>query len=115
VPIAGTALHAGTTITLIGLELYADGFLADFVVFPRGRMREPRLLIHCRDDRGQRHRARLWRCSTGGEAGHRWALTYALTPAPHINARALRLVVAKLHSRDRTAFQVGPWSFSTAL
>ena len=119
-PVVQTRMYGGTTITLIGLEFYADGFLADFRVLPRGgRLRDPRLLVRCRDDRGGRYRA--WReRSNGGGAGDgagdgRWLIAYGFAPAPGPSARELRLEVAKVRSRDATTMLPGSWTFTVGL
>ena len=116
VPVAKTELYAGTAITLVGIELYADGFLVDFRVAPvDGGLREPRLVITCHNDRGRRYRA--WRHGSSGNAGgsHRWLLSYSFAPALHPGARELRVEVMKLRSPDGERRQFGPWLFTVPL
>ena len=116
-PVAQTRLYAGTTITLIALEVYADGFLADFrLLLGSSRLANPQLLVRCRDDRGGHYQAWKKRRRGGRAPRHeRWSLTYRFAPALDPRARELQVTVMEVWSWGRKASRPGPWAFTVAL
>jgi hypothetical protein len=115
VPVVQTETYAGTTITLIGLELRAGRFLASFRIQPGAEIADPRLVFRCRDDRGRRYHAAFDRASADPRRRGPWWLTYRLTPVPDGRVERLWLTVEKVRCRRSGSFRAGSWSFTAAL
>ena len=125
-PVGTSQVHAGWTLTLIAVELWDNGFVANFRLHRAGCKGElnPTLALAARDDCGCRYRARLGASSGGGDAdSYQWHLSYIFAPALDPAARELR-VDAALHLMDDEApprpavearTEPGPWSFTVGL
>ncbi|MDE3097123.1 MAG: hypothetical protein KGK07_14135 [Chloroflexota bacterium] len=92
-------------VTLLSLELYADGAVAQFLIaWPRSRdatpaVPMPRLALKLGDDRGTDYASRSYGGSGGGGrpgGTFQWRTAYAFTPAIPAGASALTLTVERL-------------------
>jgi hypothetical protein len=117
--------QAGTTVGLLSLELYDDGFMGVFRLLPKnGRVVPPVLSLEVRDDRGGHYFGHMGGGSGGPGEHHQWRLAYIFTPAVDPAARELRIEVSELryqhYDKERGAMVEdealrGPWVFTVPL
>ncbi|MDP9372661.1 MAG: hypothetical protein M3Q65_09460, partial [Chloroflexota bacterium] len=129
VPIAQTREHDGTTVSLLSLEVYADGFLLHSRIRFGQEQQQRRfgsggpleMTLDVRDDRGGEYR--IWPGGGGGNP-REWRFEHRCGRAPDPAARELRVTVTELRWRrlDReqrrmvtAGAQPGPWEFTVAL
>ncbi len=125
------SVHTGsTTFSLLSVERYADGFVAQFRVGQeyspdacgQQQQRFPELVCEATDDRTGRYTA--WPTGGSGSAGQGlrvWRLAYRFAPALDHAAQELRLIVVELVWRAHALMPVeaeravGPWTFPVPL
>ena len=117
-------------LTLLSVELYADGAVAQLLLVDRtsgepGVVPTPRLVVKLSDDRGTDYASRQHSGSGGGRRGAvQWRMAHAFAPAVPEGARALKLSIERvtwLAPGDtppelvETAQTDGPWEWDIAL
>jgi hypothetical protein len=129
IPIAQQQNHEGTTLMLLSLEVYSDGFILLGRIFSDGDQPytpglhySPDLSnLSVIDDQGQRYQDGRQNCSG---IGQEWRFIYAFEPALTPAAHELYVEVPELRwqhfdhptlGQKELKIQPGPWSFSIAL
>jgi hypothetical protein len=100
-PIGRSEQLGSTTLTLLSIERYVDGFVAQFQLLQEGtpsqdsaRLRSPDLVCEATDDRGASYLPRRSARSRWTRPGFgQWRLAYQFAPALSPPSQALRLVV----------------------
>jgi hypothetical protein len=132
VPVGVSQRAGATTLTLLSLERYGDGFLVQFRVLREATLRQevpagaaPEMRPAAADDRGGRYAPTP---EVANRAARRtleqWRLAYRYQPALPPDARELRLDVPRIEwsARDLTRGRLvtgppesGPWTFAVPL
>lgn len=124
VPVIDTAKKGETELTLMSLELYEEGFAANFHLqvgrpsdSSRGFGGMPHFQAQATDDQGASNES--WPGRGGGGDGH-WRLTQNFTPNLVASARHLHVSIDEIQwirggPGDRSAIDSGPWAFDVPL
>ncbi|HEX5504982.1 MAG TPA: Clp protease N-terminal domain-containing protein [Thermomicrobiales bacterium] len=124
-PVARTHERGGVAVTLLALELYANGFVATFRLVEdrpaESRPPPPALSLAVADDRGNRLGALLYGATGRASEGHyEWRCAYRCIPALDRAARTLRLDLALGRWQEGATASAADeadtvWSFTVAL
>jgi hypothetical protein len=132
IPIAQKQAHDETTVELLSLESYTDGFIlqarlwvANPPLMTAAQHNHPLIRkILATDDRGTRYQG-FPKGGTGNQWGE-WRFTFAFAPALTPSTRELRLTLPELRwwqvkqsvaeaTKPDIEIQTGPWEFTIAL
>ena len=125
IEVIGSYMHGERTVTLVSLELYKIGFLADFRFdgmeggqLPLGHVFVPRISSRAIDDKGGSYKSTS---GTGkGNSGSQ-CLSCQYTPAVATEVRTLHVTIDDIEwigygiLETRTVVEQGPWEFDVTL